>query len=126
MSSTPPSRQTSERITRESFETICKLGDGSYGKVYLVRRKNTLKQYALKCLDKIHIIKHDKVESAHREKEILMLASNHPNIVKLECTFSDEKNLYFLLEYVPNKSLSELLKHISKNLKSTKHLLTGI
>lgn len=96
-------------MTRDCFETICKLGDGSYGKVYLVRKKNTLKQYALKCLDKIHIIKHDKVESVHRERDILMLAK-HPNLVRLECTFSDENNLYFLLEYVPNKSLSELLQ----------------
>ena len=83
-----------------------------------MRKKNTLKQYALKCVDKIHIIKHDKIESVHREKDILMLAAAHPNIVKLECTFSDEVNLYFLLEYVPNKTLSELLKHISKCLKN--------
>eukprot|EP00347_Sterkiella_histriomuscorum_P024266 403331728 len=98
-----------EKLTRESFETICKLGDGSYGKVYLVRRKNTLKQYALKVLDKMHIIKHDKVESVHRERDVLMIAK-HPNLVHLECTFSDEDNLYFLMEYVENKSLSELLK----------------
>ena len=84
-----------------------------------MRKKNTLKQYALKCVDKIHIIKHDKIESVHREKEILMLSSGHPNIVKLECTFSDEANLYFLLEYVPNKTLSELLKHISKYFVNT-------
>lgn len=81
--------------------------------MYLVRKKNTLKQYALKTLDKVHIIKHDKVESVHRERDILMTAK-HPNIVHLECTFSDEDNLYFLLEYVENKSLSELLKVMSK------------
>lgn len=32
-----------EKINKDSFETICKLGDGSFGKVYLVRKKNTLK-----------------------------------------------------------------------------------
>ena len=81
--------------------------------MYLVRKKNTLKQYALKILDKVHIIKHDKVESVHRERDILMIAK-HPNIVHLECTFSDDDNLYFLMEYVENKSLSELLKVMSK------------
>lgn len=81
--------------------------------MYLVRKKNTLKQYALKVLDKGHIIKHDKVHSVHRERDILMVAK-HPNIVQLECTFSDDDNLYFLMEYVENKSLSELLKVMSK------------
>jgi len=79
-----------------------------------VRKKNTLKQYALKCLDKVHIMKHDKVHSVHRERDILMNAK-HPNIVHLECTFQDEDNLYFLMEYVENKSLSELLKAISNS-----------
>lgn len=83
--------------------------------MYLVRKKNTLKQYALKILDKVHIIKHDKVESVHRERDILMIAK-HPNIVHLECTFSDDDNLYFLMEYVENKSLSELLKVMSKSI----------
>ncbi len=76
-------------------------------------KKTTLKQYALKCVDKIHIIKHEKIESVHRERDILMLAK-HYNIVNLECTFSDETNLYFLMEYVPNGTLSQLLKQVSK------------
>ena len=58
-------------------------------------------------------MKHDKVHSVHRERDILMNAK-HPNIVLLECTFQDDDNLYFLMEYVENKSLSELLKAISK------------
>ena len=105
-------KKTGEKLTKDSFESIGKLGEGSYAKVYLVRKKNTLKQYALKQLDKVQIIKHDKVESVHRERDLLMMI-RHPNIIHLECTFSDENNLYFLLEYAQNRSLSELLKQIS-------------
>ena len=36
-------------------------------------------------------------------------------MVGLECTFQDEDNLYFALEYVPNGSLSHLLKAISND-----------
>jgi serine/threonine protein kinase len=84
--------------------------------VYLVRKKGEPVEelYALKQLDKMQIIKHEKVDSVHRERDILMLARNHPNIIHLDCTFSDERNLYYLLEYAENRSLSELLKLISK------------
>lgn len=108
------SSKNSEKLNKDSFDFIGKLGDGAYGKVYLVRKKNTFKQYALKCVEKMHIIKHDKVESVHRERDILQTIK-HPNIVSLECTFQDNETLYFLLEYVSNGSLSQLLKLISKS-----------
>jgi serine/threonine protein kinase len=59
------------------------------------------------------IIKADRVENVHRERDILSV-SNHPNIIHLQTTFSNDKNLYFLLEYAENRSLSELLKQVSK------------
>ena len=56
-------RQTLGRVTKESFDFIKKLGDGAYGKVYLVKSLKNGQEYALKCVDKVHIIKHDKIES---------------------------------------------------------------
>ena len=38
----------------------------------------------------------------------------HPNIVGIELTFSDEHNLYFLLEYAQNGTLQSLLKKQGK------------
>lgn len=35
----------------------------------------------------------------------------HKNIISLECTFQDEENLYFLLEYADSGSLSGQIKH---------------
>ncbi len=97
------------------FEVVRKLGEGSYAKVFLVRKKGEVPEelYALKQVDKLLIMKHDKVDSVHRERDILMIA-RHPNIVHLDCTFSDDQNLYYLLEYAENRSMSDLLKAISK------------
>lgn len=102
-------------MSRDMFETIRKLGEGSYAKVYLVRKKGEHPEelYALKQVDKMLIIKHDKIESVHRERDILLIA-RHTNIVHLDCTFSDDQYLYYLLEYAVNRSLSELIKLISK------------
>ena len=40
------------------------------------------------------------------------MVCDHKNIVQLECTFQDEDNLYFLMEYANKGSLSSLIKHI--------------
>lgn len=35
---------------------------------------------------------------------------SHPNIITLHSTFQDPRKLYFILDYCPNKDLSEFLK----------------
>jgi serine/threonine protein kinase len=47
----------------------------------------------------------------HIEKYMLATLS-HPNIVKLYSTFQDNKKLYFILEYCPNRDLSDLIKAV--------------
>ena len=42
-------------MTKDSFEYIKPLGEGSYGKVYLVKKKNSEELFALKELDKDRI-----------------------------------------------------------------------
>lgn len=85
------------------------LGDGSYGKVNLVKWNINDQQYALKILDKQRVVKYDKVESVKREKDI-MFGFDHPNITRLEMTFQDEASLFFLLEYAPNGDLAGFIK----------------
>ncbi|CDW74527.1 3-phosphoinositide-dependent protein kinase-1 [Stylonychia lemnae] len=60
----------------------------------------------------MHIIKFNKTKSVHREKDILNQLKDHPNVIKLENTFQDKQNLYFVFEHCPNGTLSNL---ISKN-----------
>lgn len=52
---------------------------------------------------------------------------DHQNIVKLYSTFQDEKKLYFLLDYCPNKDLYELVKSEGKlNLEAIKFYMAEI
>ena len=46
-----------------------------------------------------------------RERDISSELSDHKNVVKFHGSFQDEDNLYFLLEYCPYGSLSDLIKH---------------
>ena len=50
-------RQTGSHITKKDFEMISVIGKGSYGKVMLVKKKDSGQLYALKVLKKAEIIR---------------------------------------------------------------------
>jgi len=63
------------------------LGQGAFGQVYLVQKKHDKQLFALKVLEKDHIINYDKIESVFRERNIGEELSCHPNMVSFEATF---------------------------------------
>jgi len=87
------------------------IGRGAYGEVLLATDKETNITYAVKILNKKHIIAQKKVECVTREKVLLDML-RHPNIVNLYFTFSDPDNLHYVLEYCPH---GELLDYIKKH-----------
>jgi len=62
------SAKKGEEVCLEDF--ICKkvLGQGSFGKVFLVEKKDTHKLFAMKSLRKDVILENDQVESTKLEK----------------------------------------------------------
>ncbi|KAF2070362.1 hypothetical protein CYY_008318 [Polysphondylium violaceum] len=87
------------------------LGEGSYGAVVMGTDKDTNVQYAIKILEKKHIIKENKIKYVQIEKEIFC-KSNHPNIVKLFFTFRSDSCLYYVLELCPQGDLLHQLKKV--------------
>jgi len=80
-----------------------------------VRRKDNGKIYAMKVLDKKHILEHNEVEHTLAEKNILQRI-NHPFLVNLNYSFQTEDKLYFILDYVNG---GELFFHLQKEKKFT-------
>ena len=93
---------------KSDFNIIKELGEGSFGTVNLVSHKKTKAVYALKAIDKSVPENIEQKANFNREVEI-MYKLNHPNIVKLYGHFEDEKYCYFLMQYIPNKDLFELI-----------------
>lgn len=110
----------SSKNTIEDYEFIKQIGEGAFGNVYLAKEKDTKQLYAIKALDKDHIIKHNKLQSVHRERDILKMFNKHPYIIKLETTFKvnkyllshiqDKQNLYFVFENCGNGTLASKIK----------------
>jgi len=73
-------------------------GTGTFGRVYLVKYKETGKYYALKVLRKMDVVRLKQVEHIKNEKNIL-LELNHPFIVTL-CASSSSSSLSLSLSRV--------------------------
>jgi len=97
-------------LTIEDFELIKVIGTGSYGKVILSKKKDTEEVYAIKTLNKKHLIKKNQVEHTIAERQILE-NMQHPFIIELAYAFQTKSKLYFVLEYCPG---GELFFHLSR------------
>ncbi|KAB5583695.1 putative 3-phosphoinositide dependent protein kinase-1 [Coniochaeta sp. 2T2.1] len=86
------------------------LGEGSYSTVYLATDRQTLREYAVKVLEKKHIIKEKKIKYVNIEKNTLNRLTEHPGIVRLYYTFQDETSLYYVLDLCSGGELLGVLK----------------
>ncbi|KAJ3271759.1 hypothetical protein HDV01_006367 [Terramyces sp. JEL0728] len=93
----------------KDFVRLKTLGTGSFSRVYLVKNHQQ-NYYALKRLYKAHIIKNKQIDHTLSERSILSRI-NFPFIVNLVCTFNDELNVYFLMEYAIG---GELFTHLRR------------
>jgi len=62
------------------------LGRGAFGKVMLVKKKDTSEMFALKSMKKAELVAKDQVEHTKTEKMILEHV-NHPFLARLEYCF---------------------------------------
>ena len=97
------------------FHLKRRLGDGSYSDVVLVQLRHHLKgseeeeeeetvvhdghnYYALKIVDKYHIVKHGAVGQLQLERRLLEMMNDEDCTVRLYFTFQDSANVYLGLE----------------------------
>ncbi|KTG41208.1 hypothetical protein cypCar_00036556 [Cyprinus carpio] len=98
----PPPQPTQPRKKRpEDFRFGKILGEGSFSTVVLAKEHSTGKEYAIKILEKRHIMKENKAQYVKRERDI-MSHLDHPFFVKLYFTFQDEEKLCILHTYIHN------------------------
>jgi serine/threonine protein kinase len=98
------------KITIEDFLLLKLIGKGSYGKVYLVKKKEDEKIYAMKILKKKEMMLRHQVLHIKTEKRILETIK-HPFIINLECAFHNKQKLYLITEFIPG---GELFFHLSR------------
>lgn len=94
-------------VTLDDFDRIKTLGTGSFGRVMLVRHKDSGKYYAMKILDKSKVVKLKQVEHTLNEKRILA-AVTFPFLVAMEYSFKDNSYLYMVLHFIPGGEMARV------------------
>ncbi|XP_052808767.1 ribosomal protein S6 kinase alpha-1-like isoform X2 [Mya arenaria] len=106
-----------ERVDPSNFELLKVLGQGSFGKVFLVRKitgKDAGTLFAMKVLKKATLKVRDR-QRTKMERDILADV-NHPYIVRLHYAFQTEGKLYLILEFLRG---GDLFTRLSKEVMFT-------
>lgn len=94
----------------QDLKKIRILGQGGFGKVWLVESELSGTPYALKIINKRKLLDAKQERSVLREKEMLALL-HHPFILHLVSAFQDSKSLYLVLPVIQG---GELFSVVSK------------
>ncbi|XP_077575241.1 cAMP-dependent protein kinase catalytic subunit PRKX [Stigmatopora nigra] len=108
LSGDPPDNHHKYRL--DDLMSIATVGTGTFGRVYLVRDKNSRVFYALKQMRIADVIRLKQEQHVHNEKAVLKEV-NHPFLIQLFWTHHDECFLYMLMDYVPGGELFSYLRN---------------
>lgn len=102
-----------KKICIDDFDLLEVIGIGSFGKVMLVRKKDSGRLYAMKILKKLQIVKRDEVD--HTKSERVILANNrNPFLVGLKYSFQSTEKIYLVLDYIRG---GELFYHLQNEVR---------
>lgn len=96
----------------EDLDKVTTIGVGSFGTVMQVKDSNG-DLYALKAIDKRHIVKTKQVKHILNEKNILSVI-DFPFIVRLVAYFSDNSYVYFVMPFYSGGDLFALLRRFGR------------
>ena len=104
---------SSKYLQLSHFKYVATLGEGSFGKVILVRRISTQNLYAIKFMQTDRLQDISKREYAKIERQVLLEIQN-PFIVKLHHIFESAGKLCFVLDFMQGGSLGFHLNMFGK------------
>ncbi len=100
-------------LEKSDFEVLKLLGEGSFGKVFLVRKKDSGKLLAMKTLYKDSIQMNNQ-ENHTKTERILLEIIIHPFIINLEYAFQTSDKLYLITEFMQGGELFYHLRNHGK------------
>lgn len=95
-------------MNQNDYLVLKTIGRGAFGKVQLVRHRETKKLFAMKTLSKYEMIKRQDSAFFWEERDI-MANANSEWIVRLFCAFQDNNFLYMVMEYMPGGDMVNLM-----------------
>jgi len=104
------SKNKDRTVALDDFSLLKVLGRGAFGKVMLVKLKETGELFALKSMKKAELVEKDQLEHTKVEKMILEKI-DHPFLVGLEYCFQTKEKIFFVMHFMRG---GELFQHLRK------------
>ena len=100
----------------QDYDILDFLGKGSYGKVYLVKRKLDEKKFAAKVFTKQdnHDPRSKKLESFFRQECDILRSIRHQNIVRFQEFFENKGHIFLVIEYCDGCDLRSFIRKQGK------------
>lgn len=105
----PNTESNTNKVHLNNFIIHSRIGQGSFGEVYLVEKRDTNMFLAMKVLSKEKIFNDNLKRYAVTERNVLS-ATDHPFIVKLRYAFQNEDYLFLVMDYCPGGDIGEYLE----------------
>ena len=102
--------------TKIKYKKGKKIGGGGFGEVYEFIELESNKKRAVKIISNSRIDNDPQSNAAYNNEYKFNTCLDFKYLCKCFSTFKDNQNAYFILDYQPNKTLSELLlkRHLSE------------
>lgn len=97
------------KVSIEDFDLLKVLGKGSFGKVMMVRKKDSKNVYAMKTLRKAALVKRNQLLHTKTERNILQNIK-HPFLTSLTYAFQTPEKLYLVMDFCGGGELFYWLK----------------
>ena len=108
MAASPGTQRAISRLSQYTY--IKSIGEGSFGKVKLMKHKSTGQEVAMKTINRRKLISRDMAGRVEREISYLQLL-RHPHIIKLYTVITTKSDICMILEYVPMELFDYIVKH---------------
>jgi serine/threonine protein kinase len=100
-----------ESIKMCKFKLVLPIAKGGYGSVGLYKKSSTSDMYAIKIVN-INCMKEKKLSASLKVEQNILKEINNDYVINSYFIFQDQKNYYFVMEYLPGGDVFGLL---SKN-----------
>eukprot|EP00331_Platyophrya_macrostoma_P018553 CAMPEP_0176466680 /NCGR_PEP_ID=MMETSP0127-20121128/38037_1 /TAXON_ID=938130 /ORGANISM="Platyophrya macrostoma, Strain WH" /LENGTH=629 /DNA_ID=CAMNT_0017859895 /DNA_START=57 /DNA_END=1946 /DNA_ORIENTATION=- len=99
-------------VTLQDFDLLTKLGKGGYSRVFLARKKQSGRLYALKIISKKNGDANDRVRRAVlRERKNFLTLESEQYMLHLRYCFQTDKSYCFVMDFMPG---GDLYHHICR------------
>jgi serine/threonine protein kinase len=106
------------------FEIVSVIGRGTYGKVSLVRHRESGQLFAMKAMSKSLLVQGGNIQQILAERDVL-LRNQHPFLVAAHFTFQTDSKIFLILDYVPGGELFHRLREEQRFIEPRARLITA-